>query len=144
MNHKLLPSKWDGFITHFKNESKTFKEILKKAEEDKERINIDYSKVSKRSFSTIHGINRKHLFEYSKEVNETIISKTNLNKIKKPKKNYEIEYEIRPSKQYNWPIRKNNAIRTFSPTRLLDYPDIKRKKDIFVISGKSITDSSIL
>jgi len=135
-----LPDKWSGFISHIQKESHIFKEILKRAEEDKENCNKDFSTFSKKSFQTIHRTTKDRSIVPAIKEKKTI-ARVLSNNPKEPKPSIlPIEYDYKPTNQYKWPKRMTSAKRLLVPEKLNDYPPSNRKKDIHVISGKIVVN----
>ena len=150
-DYTYKPQRWTGFLTGVKEESLNFKQVMSDIKKNKDKSNADYQKFAKESFNSIHRIPSRNNDQTQKISRPSSSSIRRQNRYKTTKSSIRrksintlhtqeqqtspFEFDIRVSNHDRWPKRPSSAHRILKPTKLQDYPDLERPKDIVCVLG---------
>jgi hypothetical protein len=137
-------SRWAGFIGDVRNETATFKEILRQGATQQERSNVQFTQSAQRSFNAIHNIVRRKIDESGRPPAQRRGPSQSAPTLAIPESPFEYDFKI--ANHDRWPVRPvtRGTQRIFAPVRLRDYPKITRPKDIPYLTGWPVTKNGEL
>lgn len=134
-------TRWNGFLNDIHQESNTFGEIVKSGSIVKEQNDQEFKATAQKSFNAIHNVKRKKS-DPSKMVPRQ--KRKQIKSLNTHDKN-QFQHDMRLANYSNWPLRPNTSTkRILSPTRLADYPEMKRPKIVPTLLGEPVANPIIL
>ena len=130
------------FLSEIKDESESFTNAVKMTAMQRFQSNDEYRKYSHESFNAMYKVRGKPVQDQYRMVPRLSRPQTANTKPKKiPKRRRpdpdQFEFDVRITNNDRWPLRNvtNMSQRVLSPTRLKDYPDTRRRKDLACVCG---------
>ena len=136
--------KWFNLIDQVKEENQALAEIIKKGTDERTKSNLEYFRFRQQSFNSIHNIKKStpsspmspNKMQRSKSVRRE--NQTEKRGIGQLSSFAVMEFETPVTNVDRWPKRNSAAKRILSPVKLKDYGNIRKKRDMFILSGDVI------